>query len=465
MKPLNRNTVRETPERPVKILQFGEGNFLRGFVDWMIDILNEQTDFEGNIQIIQPLPLGMGEAINAQDGLYYVLLEGIENGKKVQKTRQITSVKGVLNPYEDYEGFLRLAENPQLEFIFSNTTEAGIAFDKSDTDFKILPNSFPGKLSALLFHRFQYFEGTPPGKLTIIPCELIDKNAEKLKECILQYADHWELPQGFREWILRDVFFCNSLVDRIVPGFPKNQIHEIQQRIGFEDNLVVKAEPFNLWVIEAPEDIRKRLNFQETGLNVIFTDDLRSYRTRKVRILNGAHTAMVPIAYLHGFTEVREVVEDEKMGAFLKQILFDEIIPTIDMPKAALERYAYEVLDRFRNPFIKHALLDIALNSISKFRVRVLPSILTYMERYGKVPEGLATALAYLIVFYRGEYGSESIPIKDDEAIIAFFKTAWDMEDIALTVTTILSNEALWGVNLNQQVKLSDFLKEKITTL
>lgn len=465
MKKLNKKTVPLIPDRPIKIIQFGEGNFLRGFVDWMMDILNEKTEFNGNVQIVQPLERGMGKSINDQDGLYHVLLEGIERGEKIQKTRLITSVSGVSNPYEDYQGFLRLGENPYLEFIFSNTTEAGIQFDENDIGFDKTPNSFPGKLTAMLYHRFQYFDGHPPTKLVIVPCELIEKNGEKLKECLLNYVEHWSLPTSFKVWVERSILFCNSLVDRIVPGFPKDQIDKIQERIGYEDNLVVKAEPFHLWVIQGPEEIKQMLMFKNSGLNVVLTNNLEPYRTRKVRILNGIHTAMVPIAYLNGFEEVRDVVEDEEMGAFLNQIMFEEIISTLDLPQEELETYAHEVIERFRNPFINHRLLDISLNSVAKFKVRVLPSIFTYLEKYQKIPKGLMTAFAHLILFYSGKHNAITIPINDDKEVIAFFQMALNMGDLEQGVKMILSNEDLWGTDLNEKTMLSEFLKETVKAI
>lgn len=465
MKRLNKKMVPPVPDRPVKILQFGEGNFLRGFVDWMVDVLNEKTSFNGSVQIIQPIPKGMGNAINAQDGHYHVLLEGIENGNRIQKSRLITSVKGVLNPYENYKDFLQQAENPSLEFIVSNTTEAGIVFDPADSGPQVIPNSFPGKLTALLHHRFHHFKGSSQSGLTLLPCELIDKNGEKLKECIMGYIAHWSLSEEFKMWVHNNCIFYNTLVDRIVPGFPKGQINEIQQRLGFKDNLIVKAEPFHLWVLQGPDEIKNRMKFDKADLNVIVTNDLNPYRTRKVRILNGAHTAMVPYAYLNGFTEVREVVENKKMEVFLHQVLFDEVIPTINMSKTELESYTQEVLDRFRNPFIKHRLLDIALNSISKFKVRVMPSILTYLELNKKVPEGLATALAYLIVFYKGEYRGQPIAVKDDETVVAFFGAAWGKGDLDETLDEILANEDFWGIDLTQKEQLSSFVKRCVKGL
>ncbi|MEM8764677.1 MAG: tagaturonate reductase [Bacteroidota bacterium] len=460
MKKLNRETISSVPKRPVKIVQFGEGNFLRGFVDWMVDILNEQTDFNGNIQIVQPLPQGMETLINQQQGLYHVVLEGLEKGNKVQNSRLITAVEGVLNPYEAYKDFLSLAENPDLRFIVSNTTEAGIVFDAEDVNYASVPKTFPGKLTALLHHRYQFFRGTPPGKLYILPCELIDTNGTILLKCIRDYTELWSLGEDFKNWLQNEVYFYNTLVDRIVPGFPRDTITEVQNKLGYEDQLVVKAEPFHLWVIEGAPQIEQELDFKQANLNVVFTQDLSPYRTRKVRILNGAHTAMVPAGYLNGFKEVREVAENETMAAFLYQIIFQEIIPTLDMPKAELESYAHEVLDRFRNPFIKHRLLDISLNSISKFKVRVLPSILKYMETFKEVPEGLITALYYLILFYKGEFEGNEIPLKDDEKHISFFKTAWNQENEESFLDKILSNEELWGETLFHR-KLLDALELK----
>ncbi len=465
MKKLNRKSVPNVLERPIRIVQFGEGNFLRGFVDWMVDILNEKTNFNGNIQIVQPLPNGMGTYINEQDGLYHVILEGVENGENTQKTRLISSVKGVINPYRSYQEFLALAENPDLEFIVSNTTEAGIVFDGNDHSEEILPNTFPGKLTVLLYHYFNYFGEYHPKELKVLPCELIEKNGDTLKDCVLKYIELWSLSRDFAQWVESAVIFCNTLVDRIVPGFPKENIKTIKEKLAFNDNLVVKAEPFHLWVIEGPETLKDHLRFKNAGLNVIFTDDLAPFRTRKVRILNGTHTAMVPIAYMNGFTEVREVVQNEGMREFLNQIIFKEIIPTLEMPKDELETYANEVLERFKNPFVQHKLLDISLNSISKFKVRVLPSILSYLERFHKVPEGLAMAFAYLIVFYKGSHASQKIPIMDDITVISFFKEAWGIKDTGLVVGKILSNETLWGVNLDKKVLLSDFIKEKVMAI
>lgn len=458
MKPLNRKNIGALPAMPVRVLQFGEGNFLRAFVDWIIDVMNEKTTFNSAVEIVQPIDKGMAHLINAQDGLYHVLLNGIQNGKTVSEKRLITCVTNAFNPYDDFNAFLKRAENPELKFIISNTTEAGISFDATDTNPNILPNSFPGKLTVLLFHRYNYFKGETSKGLTLIPCELIEKNGENLKKVILQYIQHWNLPAEFKNWIEQHNTFCNTLVDRIVPGFPKDTIKEIQAEIGYEDSLVVTAEPFHLWVIEASEAVRKSFPADQAGLQVKFVDDLTPYRTRKVRILNGAHTALVPVAYLHGLRTVRESVEDTYAGNFIRKAIFDEIIPTLDLSKEELHQFANDVIERFQNPFIKHELSSIALNSISKYKVRVLPSVTTYYQRTGKLPKLLLQALASLIRFYKGDWQGEVLPVNDTPEIISFFKKVWSSNNVEQVAQETLANTSFWGEDLTKIQGLKDFV-------
>jgi len=465
MKTLNRQNVPQLTERPVKVLQFGEGNFLRGFVDWIIDTLNEKTDFNGDVQLVQPIPNGMGELINKQDGLYHVQLSGIQKGEAKEETKLITCVRGVVNPYADYEAYLKLAKNPDLRFIISNTTEAGISYNPEDDQLNRIASSFPGKLTALLYKRFDTFNGDLSKGFHIIPCELIDKNGDKLKEIIIQYATLWQLPKGFINWINEANTFSNTLVDRIVPGFPKESIKEIQEDIGYEDNLVVKAEPFHLWVIEGPDAVRAEFPAEEAGLDVKFVKDQSPYRTRKVRILNGAHTSLVPVAYLHGLRTVRESVEDPVIGKFLNDTIQKEIIPTLDLPKEELEQFANDVMDRFKNPFVKHLLSSIALNSISKFKVRVLPSLLEYVNRTGELPQNLVRSLAALIVFYKGSYNGEATPVNDDEEIVNFFKSVWEHEDLNQIATEVLKNVPLWDMDLTTVKGLDLAVSENLGAL
>lgn len=450
MKKLNRNTIPHQPDRPIKVLQFGEGNFLRGFVDWMIDVMNEKTDFNGNVQVIQPIKNGMVDKLNEQQGLYHVVLNGIQDGKASNQTRLITSVMGGINPYTEFADFLNTAINPDLKFIISNTTEAGISFDHNDKDALSLPESFPGKLALLLYHRFNHFKGSADSGLYIIPCELIEKNGEMLQWVILQYISAWNLPIEFKEWVLNHNEFCNTLVDRIVPGFPRETIDKIHQQTGYEDNLVVMAEPFHLWVIEGSEKVRSAFPAEKAHLEVKFVKDLTPYRTRKVRILNGAHTALVPVAYLYGQRTVRESVDDAQVGNFIKEVIFDEIIPTLDLPKAELEKFAQDVIERFQNPYIKHELITIALNSIAKFKTRVLPSILEFKNRKGQLPKHLLYSLATLIRFYKGDWQDDKIALNDSEEVLSFFAEVWATNDPHQIVRKTLSNTHFWGENLNE---------------
>jgi tagaturonate reductase len=412
-----------------KIIQFGEGGFLRGFCDWMIQIANEETNFAGMVTVVQPIKNGMCDMLTAQDCNYTHICRGLE-GVDVKK---VECISRCVKPYDDFAGYLALAENPDFRFVISNTTEAGITFDERDQFTDTPANSFPGKLTQLLKRRFDIgLDG-----FIFLPCELIDKNGANLKKCILQYADLWDLGDGFKAWIEEKNIFCNTLVDRINTGFPKGE----DLGLGYEDNMANTSEYFHLWVIEGCNDLFNELPLGKCGLNVILTDNLEMYRTRKVRILNGAHTSLVPYALLSGLDTVKSCIDDPTMNAHLKKCIYDEIIPTLDLPREELIEYADNVMTRFANPYIKHYLSSIALNSVSKFKVRVLPSILEYVKRFDKMPETLIFAFAKLIEFYRvGE-------TNDDAEVTAFMKTA--------TVEEILANTTLWGEDLT-------FLKDEV---
>jgi tagaturonate reductase len=462
LKSLNRTTAAKPQQHPVKVLQFGEGNFLRAFADWIIDLMNEKAGFNGAVQIVQPIAQGMGAMVNAQEGLYHLVLNGIQQGKPVREIRLITSVTGVINPFENFQQYVSAAENPDLKFILSNTTEAGIIFSEKDNNPKTLPETFPGKLTLFLYHRYQHFKGAADKALILMPCELIEKNGEALRQAILQYSSHWKLETEFVDWIKGPTLFCNTLVDRIVPGFPKETIREIQTETGYEDNLVVTAEPFHLWVIEAPDGVQKLFPADKAGLQVKFVKDLTPYRTRKVRILNGAHTAMVPVAYLHGLRTVREAIEDKTVGVFVKKVLEEEIIPTLDLPQKELEQFASDVMERFQNPFIRHELMAIALNSVSKYQVRVLPSVLEYIKRKGKLPEKLLHSLAALIRFYKGEWQGQAIALNDTPAVLEFFKKAWSNSDTKVVVKMVLTNKDFWGMDLTAIDGLADEVEKHL---
>lgn len=463
MKPLNNNTVGKRKALKTKVLQFGEGNFLRAFVDWIIDKLNEETDFNGGIQVVQPIKEGMIDMLNDQDGLYHVWLNGLSNGKEVDEKRLITSIIGGINPYEDFNTYLKVGESEDLRFVFSNTTESGIVFEASDTSVEKLPSGFPGKLTALLYHRYKHFNGDTHKGLIIIPCELIDQNGANLKSIILKYAQHFKLPQAFSDWINESNYFCNTLVDRIVPGYPRESITEVQESLQLEDKLVVKAEPFYLWVIEGEDKVKQEFPTEQLGLQVKFVKDQSPYRTRKVRILNGAHTSIVHRAYLEGLRTVEEVTLDTHMNPFLENIIFKEIIPTLELPESELNEFANAVIERFKNPFIRHELMSITLNSISKFKVRVLPSILAYKQKFDKWPSHLLQSFAALFVFYKGEWKGEKINVNDSPEILDTFKTAWEGAEFDLA--GILSNASLWDQDLTKQPGLAEQIKNNIHEL
>lgn len=466
---LNKNTVQKN-HYPLRIVQFGEGNFLRAFVDWIVDRMNKTIGFNTSIAIVQPIEKGMTSLLNQQDGLYTTYLKGIKEGKAVKEYFLIDSIHHAINPYQDFSDFLALAENPTWRFMISNTTESGIAFDAQDTIDATPPKNFPAKATLLAYHRFQHFHGSPEKGLIFLPCELINYNGKQLKECILKYADLWELEGEFKNWIEIHNIFCNTLVDRIVTGFPQSEIAEIHEELGYEDHLVVEGEQFHLWVIEAPAQVRQEFPADKAGLNVIFTDDMQPYRTRKVRILNGAHTAMTMIGLLAGLETVKETIEDEKVGKFIKEAIFEEIAPTLELPQNELESFANDVIDRFRNPFIRHNLASIALNSFSKFETRVLPTILDFYEQRGFFPPRLMTAFASLLLFYKGEYQGKILPVNDEEEIVKSMKEVWEKHDKAMisiegVVKTAFAFEKVWKQDLNNLTTLKEEVVKKINEI
>ncbi|PSM57348.1 tagaturonate reductase, partial [Clostridium diolis] len=404
---LNKESYKEFKTYPEKVLQFGEGNFLRAFVDWQIDKMNDEADFNGSVVVVQPLENGLVDMLNDQDCLYTLYLQGVQNGQASKTHKVINSISRGINPYRDYNEYLKVAENPDLRFIVSNTTEAGIAFDENDTLNGGCQKSYPGKLTAFLYHRFNAFNGDDSKGFIIIPCELIDRNGEKLKEIVLKYAEVWNLGQDFIDWINNANTFCCSLVDRIVPGYPRDTIDEVREELGYDDNLVDVGEIFHLWVIEGPQSIKDELPIEKAGLNVKVVDDMTPYRTRKVRILNGPHTAMVPVAYLYGLETVGEAVDHEVIGRYVHDVIYDEIIETLDLPHEELVEFADAIIERFQNPYVKHYLMSIALNSLSKYKTRDLPSLTEYLKRKGTLPKKLVFSLASLIEFYKGKRGDE----------------------------------------------------------
>ncbi|WNS44250.1 tagaturonate reductase [Paenibacillus sp. MMS20-IR301] len=439
---LSRSTHPELTLHPERMIQFGEGNFMRAFVDWQLQQMNNQGLFNGSAVLVQPIEQGPGGGVGTfmaeQDNLYTVLLNGIMDGQTVNSRELISSVSRVLDPYTQYEAYLALAENDELEFITSNTTEAGIAYLPGDRAEAAPPKSFPGKLTALLHRRFQL------GKkgFVIIPCELIDRNGEKLQEIVERYAAEWNLGGEFLEWLKAENTFCCSLVDRIVPGYPREQAAALEAELGYLDKVMVTAEPFLFWVIEGPESLAERLPLAKAGLNVVVTPDMTPYRERKVHLLNGPHTAMVPLGLLAGLETVEDVMNDGTFSRFVKQLIEEELIPMLDLPEDELLSYAGAVQERFRNPFIRHELTSISLNSISKFKTRLLPVLLRYQQERSRLPERMTLAFAALLLSYRGD----RVPRQDSAEVLAVFDQAWSHP--ASFVSTILSNTSLWGQDL-----------------
>ena len=475
MKTVNEAVEKKYGNYPEKVLQFGEGNFLRAFVDWMIDKANRDGIYRGSIVLCQPIAQGLKDMINAQDGVYTLAMRGAENGQPVENIEVITSVSRCINPYENYEDLMEIARSADLEVVVSNTTEAGIAYHEGDRLTDRPPVSFPAKVTAFLYERYKAFNGDPQKGLLFLPVELIDNNGAELKRIVLKYAEEWELGQEFTEWVNTANEFTSTLVDRIVTGYPRDEVSYFEEKLGYKDNIIDTSELFNLWVIEGDKKWADKLPVHKTDANVIWTDDVKPYKKRKVRILNGAHTSTVLAAYLAGFNIVGHFMKDDTVRTFMNDVIYKEVIPTLDLPEEELESFAAAVNDRFANPYIKHNLLDIALNSCSKFNARCLPSLLGYVEEKGELPKCLTFSLAAFIKFYQGEWkdgvytgtrkDGTQYPLRDDEAVIRFFADTWAENDAEKTAESVLSNKDFWsGKDLTEVPGLKDavagYLKE-----
>ncbi len=443
--------------RPVKVLQYGEGNFLRAFVDYMLDIANEEGKFDGSIVLVKPISFGSLDSYHEQNCQYTVLLRGMENGERVEKARLITSVSDAVDSYTEYEKYAAYTKLDTLRFIVSNTTEAGIVLDESDRFELTPPNSYPGKLTKFLYERAEAFDYAPDKGLIILPVELIDDNGIMLKKCVKALAKLWKLGEQFDQWLEDACVFTSTLVDRIVTGYPRDDAEALWEKLGYEDRLLDTAEPFGLWVIESQKDISKELPLPECGLPVLFTDNQKPYKQRKVRILNGAHTSFVPAAFLCGHDIVLEAMADPLIRSHMQQTLYDEVIPTLDLPKDDLMHFAEAVTSRFENPFIKHSLLAISLNSVSKWRARCMPSLLKYYEMKGQLPAHLTFSLAALMALYQGgklEDGAlicsrdgKPYTLRDDEAVLAFFAQSSALP-AGEQAKAFLANQAFFGQDL-----------------
>lgn len=454
---------------PEKVLQFGEGNFLRAFVDYFFDCANEKTDWEGKGVLVQPIPQGLTELINGQEGLYTLYLRGSEKGQKVDQKRVISFVSRCINPYEDFDAVIKAACSEELEYIVSNTTEAGIVYDPESKFEQCPPNSFPAKLTKILYERFK------AGRkgVVILSCELIDNNGKELEKCVLQHIDDWKLGEDFKEWITAENIFCSTLVDRIVPGRIKDakEVEKLEADNGYKDDLMDVGECFGVWIIEGPAELEERLPFKKAGLNVQVVPDVTPYKKRKVRILNGAHTGFVLGAYLSGQNIVRDCMHNETIKGFMNKMLYDEIIPTLPLDKEDLMDFASAVEDRFNNPFVDHELMSISLNSTSKWRARNLPSFEEYVKEKKALPVCLTMSLAAYIAFYssdiqeRTEDGlicrrpkGNTYKVQDDAWVLDFYYE--HREDSAEElVHAVLTNEKMWGEDLSQ----IEGLEKKVT--
>lgn len=453
------NAMAQGKQRPIKVVQFGEGNFLRGFVDYMLDIANEQGKFDGSIVLIKPIEFGSLENFHKQDCRYTVSLRGMVDGEAKVLNRQITSVRDAVDSYGEYDKYMSLAEIDTLRFVVSNTTEAGIVYDPTDLFELTPPKSFPGKLTKFLYHRFETFHGDMNKGLVMLPVELIDDNGIMLKKCVLQLIDLWNLGEEFRNWVNNACVFTSTLVDRIITGYPRANEEEEWEKLGYIDRIMVTGEPFALWVIESEKDISKELPLPEAGLPVIFTDNQKPYKQRKVRILNGAHTSFVLASYLAGNDIVKQSMDDDDIRNFMMGTLNEEVIPTLTLPKDELQAFADAVIARFNNPYVKHALLAISLNSVSKWRARCMPSFLGYLEKTGKLPARLTFSLAALMAFYTGSEirdkalighrGEQEYNIMDDMAVLEFFRdnSGKSAEEFA---AAFLSREDFFGQDMTQ---------------
>ena len=448
LKALNKQNV-EKPVLPIKILQFGEGNFLRAFVDWQIDKANEAGIMNHGVAIVQPIDKGMAGMLEAQDCLYHVYLEGVKEKKPVKDIRLVKCVQCAINPYEEYEAYEKIFLSPELEATVSNTTEAGIRYEEGDDLWALPPKSYPAKMTALLYKRFKHFEGDPTKGLCIICCELIENNGSTLREYVLRHAEYNKLGEDFIEWVEKYCHFCDTLVDRIVPGFPRENIAEIKEELGFDDNLVVKAEFYHLWAIGGPgyEEVQRRLPLDKAGLHVIFMPTIKQFRDKKVRILNGSHTGMVPIGLQIGCETVMDAFNNADLEAFVNTMVAEEVIPMIEEDQEELKAFAAGILERFYNPYIRHMLKTISLNSLSKWETRNFPTVLDNWKKAGKVAEKELFTFAALLTLYSGKV---DFTPDDTAEHVEFIQKVWNSEVVDATVKAIVENKNIWTVDFTE---------------
>lgn len=444
--------------KPLKVMQFGGGNFLRAFSLWMIDILNKESDFNAGVAIIKPTKHGDYHLLRKQKGTYHVLLNGYYQGALRKNIQKVECIQAIINPYREWDSYLQLAEVPSIRFIISNTTEAGITFFEKDRFADCPPKEFPAKLTRWLYHRFVFFKADPSKGCIILPCELIEANGEELRKCIVDYAVLWSLPEDFTNWVLHHNFFFNTLVDRIVSGFPTKVSEDLFKEIGEEDPLLVAGEFYHSWIIEGSEIFQQEWPLSNKRLHIQQVENLDTYRDMKVRLLNGAHTLLVPLGLMTNILTVRAAVNEPTMETFLLKTLDEEIIPSLGGRREECDEFAKNVLERFKNPAIEHQLKSISLNTIAKFKTRLLPSIIEYIALKDAIPKRLVFVWAAVIVYYRGEYRGTELILKDDKAIVSYFRSVWALNDVQKIAREILANKTLWGISFDKELELEDLL-------
>lgn len=476
MKALNKLTAPKAVA-PERIIQFGEGNFLRAFVDWIIKNMNDKTDFNSSVVVVQGTPDAfVMQLLEGQDCLYHVNLQGRVEGEVVNSFTRVDVISRGLSPFTQFDAFLALADQPEMRFVISNTTEAGIAYDPECKLSDRPAASYPGKLTQLLYRRFKTFNGAPDKGFIIMPCELIFENGHHLKEIINKYIELWKDQfdgdyAEFKTWFNEYCYVCATLVDRIVPGFPRKEINEIQEKLGYKDNIVVQGEAFHLWVIERAsnisiEQLRAEFPAEKAGLHVLITDSEAPYHERKVTLLNGPHTVLSPVAFLSGINIVRDACNHPIVGKYIHKVQFDELMQTLNLPMDELQKFGSDVLERFNNPYVDHQVTSIMLNSFPKFQTRDLPGLKTYLERKGELPKGIVLGLAALITYYKGgkrEDGTEIVP-NDDQKIMDLLTELWATGDTRKVAEGVLAaKDLIWGEvhgDLNQVPGLTDLVTE-----
>ena len=460
---------------PERIIQFGEGNFLRAFVDWIVWNMNAKTNFNGSVVIVQPIDRGMVQWLNGQDCLYHVNLQGRLNGEAVNQLDRIDVVSRGIDPYAQHWAYMALAEQPEIRFVISNTTEAGIAFDPACKLSDTPASSYPGKLTQLLWYRFNAFNGDPTKGLIIMPCELIFLNGHHLKDCIEKYIELWKDDFGkdyaaFKKWFNKYCYVCATLVDRIVPGFPRKDIAKLQKRAGYADNLMIQAEIFHLWVIERPTNmtcaaLRKEFPAEKAGLHVLIAESEAPYHERKVTLLNGPHTVLSPVAYLSGVNIVRDACHHPVISKYIHKVQFEELMQTLNLPMDELKQFAADVLERFDNPYVDHQVTSIMLNSFPKYQTRDLPGVKIYLERKGELPKGLVLGLAAIITYYKGGVRADGAPIQPNDAqeIMDLLTNLWATGDTRKVAEGVLGAvDLIWKEqgNLNEIPGMTDMVTD-----